>query len=406
MSQYTSNQYKYMLLKRLQRHLSLNSLADRNYTYSFFGKLLDDTIILTEESYNAFIDAMNEDLQYCAENNIYNCESITDSMIQEKGVLLIDAFENIGIKLEIKTVDNEGGDAIFTKPNGDIMTYSVRGGLASASKNYFHINSLNHMEYNYAKMSAPYYNLENLEIQELTEANSRVCGEGCFWTYSPDTSVMNITGEGAFGYLTKEEQVGSGDYSVLVIGANVSRLMTGSLGSENLQAVVLWHAKDFPLQVDENVFGSVNNIRTLHVYCDNASLRSFTSSSLNLEIIWHDLDEWDGVENIPEPKQLYYNDILLPEFRSESPYIVIGVRNEIYIPITSNTPKTLAEGSTTFSLGLFTSYYSATEGSVMWKYNSPSYGSRTVTPVWANYDILNADGSVFLAASEPVPLSQ
>ena len=36
---YTSNQYKYLLLKRLQRHFSMGNAYDRAYTQSFFWEL-------------------------------------------------------------------------------------------------------------------------------------------------------------------------------------------------------------------------------------------------------------------------------------------------------------------------------------------------------------------------------
>ena len=51
---YTSNQYKYLLLKRLQRHFSMGNAYDRAYTQSFFWELFDDSVIVTEEAYQNF----------------------------------------------------------------------------------------------------------------------------------------------------------------------------------------------------------------------------------------------------------------------------------------------------------------------------------------------------------------
>ena len=46
---YTSNQYKYLLLKRLQRHFSMGNAYDRAYTQSFFWELFDDSVTVTED---------------------------------------------------------------------------------------------------------------------------------------------------------------------------------------------------------------------------------------------------------------------------------------------------------------------------------------------------------------------
>ena len=119
---YTSEQYKYLLLKRLQRHFSLGTEAERLYTYTFFCKLFDESVNITEEAYNRFITLMNNELEYCSKNNIYLCEEIPIEDIDSHTLLLTDAFAAIGIKLEIEKLydsngDLYGGNAIFTKPN-------------------------------------------------------------------------------------------------------------------------------------------------------------------------------------------------------------------------------------------------------------------------------------------------
>ena len=39
---YTANQYKYLLIKRLQRHFSMDNAKDRAYTQTFFWKLFEE----------------------------------------------------------------------------------------------------------------------------------------------------------------------------------------------------------------------------------------------------------------------------------------------------------------------------------------------------------------------------
>ena len=145
---YTSNQYKYLLIKRLQRHFSMRSPGDRAYTQTFFWELFDDSVTVTEESYNNFCRLMDDAIVLCSENRWYNSTSIPSDVINEQGLLLTKAFAAIGIELKI-TANSLGGSAKFTKPDGTVMTYT---------KTEFFINSRAGTEYQYAKVSAPAYN--------------------------------------------------------------------------------------------------------------------------------------------------------------------------------------------------------------------------------------------------------
>ena len=111
---YTSNQYKYLLVKQLQQHFSMTSAYDRAYTQSFFWKLFDESVTVTEEAYNNFCRLMDDDLALCAEKRWYACSDIPSNVYDEQGLLLADVFATIGITFEI-------ADQIakFTKPNGE-----------------------------------------------------------------------------------------------------------------------------------------------------------------------------------------------------------------------------------------------------------------------------------------------
>jgi hypothetical protein len=65
MSEYTSEQYKYLLLKHLQRSFSFDDEYNRYYTYTFYFQLLDG-ITITKDDYNEFLQVLNNDLKYCA----------------------------------------------------------------------------------------------------------------------------------------------------------------------------------------------------------------------------------------------------------------------------------------------------------------------------------------------------
>ena len=137
---YTSNQYKYLLLKRLQRHFSMGNAYDRAYTQSFFWELFDDSVTVTEEAYQNFCRLMDDELALCAEKGWYTCNSIPQKDIKEHGLLLTKAFAEIGVTLKIGFPSIEEGTATFTKPNGAVMVYTVSPGN-SAGFNYFYINA-------------------------------------------------------------------------------------------------------------------------------------------------------------------------------------------------------------------------------------------------------------------------
>ena len=196
---YTSNQYKYLLIKRLQRHFSMKNAQDRAYTQTFFWELFDDSVTVTEESYNNFCRLMDDEIVLCSENRWYNSTSIPSDVINEQGLLLTKAFAAIGIELKI-TANAFGGSAKFTKPDGTVMTYT---------KTEFFINSRAGTEYQYAKVSAPAYNMQGMDVpQDL--GNPKIAGPGTYWSYNADTKTMTISGDGAYAGATDETQLAAG----------------------------------------------------------------------------------------------------------------------------------------------------------------------------------------------------
>lgn len=288
---YSSEQYKYLLLRRLQRHFSLTDLNERIYTQTFFGKLFDG-VTVTKENYNNFIQIMDDELDYCAENNIRQAIDIDEDIIKANKMPLINAFAEIGISLEITIVDY-GGDATFTKPDGSVMVYKVRSG-----SNDFYINAVAGQEYNYAQLAAPYYQMKYSDVVGLDEIDFQRAGPSCFWSYNADTTTMTITGDGTYYGVSKEEQIGSGAYTTLIIGPNIETLNSPEARkTESLTTIVLLHASDFPLVISEFAYGSqssyLQKARTWDVYTDNEVFKGTTFPE-KITINWHSLDEWDG----------------------------------------------------------------------------------------------------------------
>lgn len=294
--QYTSEQYRYLLLKRLQRHFSMKSARERAYTQSFFWKLLDESVTVTEEAYRNFVSLMDDQIEYCAEHNIYLCESITSSMIESQEALLIHAFATIGITLVIDTEsDANYCMAVFTKPNGEVLTYKVG---RTGNLNYFYINAKAGAEYQYARASAPAYNMQDMEVIGADEINPKVAGPGTYWSYDADAAVATITGDGSYAGATTEEQLGSGAYTTVILGANVSRLLAKCMVNSE-KTLVLLHPADGKITIDPKFnakSGSCGDTYlSLDVYTDcEVAKEALSTETLSKYITLHSLSEWEG----------------------------------------------------------------------------------------------------------------
>ena len=283
---YTSNQYKYLLIKRLQRHFSMENAQDRAYTQTFFWELFDDSVTVTEEAYNNFCRLMDDDLALCAENGWYACNSIPQKDIEEQGLLLTKAFATIGIDCKITVSGN--GYAKFTKPNGESMTYTT-----SMSTNYFFINARAGTEYQYAKASAPAYNMQGMDVpQDL--GNPKIAGPGTYWSYNADTKTVTISGEGAYAGATNETQLGSGTYNTVILGANISRLLTESLNAGSVNTIVFFAPADAPVVLDDKILNYTGSTKKkLTIYTDNKALREYVWMP-KVSVTLHSLSEWAG----------------------------------------------------------------------------------------------------------------
>ena len=280
---YTSNQYKYLLVKRLQRHFSMRRPRDRAYTQTFFWELFDDTVTVTEASYNNFCRLMDDEIALCAENDWYNSTSIPSAVINEQGLLLTDAFAAIGIESKI-TANSLGGKAEFTKPDGTVMTYT---------NSDFFINSRAGTEYQYAKASAPAYNMQGMDVpQEL--GNPKIAGPGTYWSYNADTKTVTISGEGAYAGATDETQLGSGTYHTVILSANISRLLTESFNAGSVDTIVFFAPADAPVVLDDKILNYTGSTqRNLTVYTDNTALRGYVWMP-RVSVTLHSLSEWAG----------------------------------------------------------------------------------------------------------------
>lgn len=284
---YTSEQYKYLLMQRLRKYFSMKNETDRAYTVSFFGKLFDESVTVTESGYNEFVARMDYEMEYCAANGYYRCEDLPTSVIKEHGLLLSDSFAAIGIDL---VIDTGNYTATFTKPNGEVMVYSV-----SSSTNYFYINASTGMETRYAIKSSPYYRMSDKPILELDEWNPKHAGPNTHWNYDADTSTLTVTGTGITAFSPTEEQIGGGMFTTIVFGANITEIIGKCIPLENVSKIVLLRAADAQLITSRASFNyTTSTAYTFDVYTDNEAFKNSDYFLDTWTINWHALDEWEG----------------------------------------------------------------------------------------------------------------
>lgn len=292
---YTSGQYKYLLFRRLQRSFSMQNQRDRAYTQNFFWELFDG-ITVTEAAYNNFVAMMDEQLDYMAQKGIYLCESIPSKDVEDGSLLLIDAFAQIGITLSISTPSSDDGDytATFVKPGGQTLVYRV----SMFGKNYFLINARAGTEYNYAQVSAPVYTMQDMEIEDGDELDPKIAGPGTWWNYTAATQTMTISGSGAYAGATTDTQLGGGEYTTFIVGAEVSRLLANCMISSEATMVLL-HPADGQITIDSDFnvkIGSCGgNGIPLDVYTDcAAAIQVLSGADFSESITLHPLSEWEG----------------------------------------------------------------------------------------------------------------
>lgn len=90
----------------------------------------------------------------------------------------------------------------------------------------------------------------------------------------------------------------------------------------------------------------------------------------------------------------------LPEPQGQYAVIYTFRNNGMYYLVFSDTPESVGTDGT---CGVFYDYVSAYQA-VNGIWETVSLGNTGFRPIWANYDVLYADGSVYLSASDPIPV--
>lgn len=290
MEDYSSEDYKSRILRRLQRHFSMPTPADRVYTYNFFVKLMEG-VTMTREAYEGFCAAMDEELEYCLENGVYSYENILPNSISAHEAKIKPAFAAIGIDVSLSTAGtfSTQATASFTKPDGTQLVYKV----ALGGPNEFYVNVRSGMEYSYAKRAAGGYAIVDDPPGEGEDLNPHKAGPDSSWEYDSETATLTVTGRGAYPGVHDDEQLGCGKYTTLILGADIHRLLKNCLATSNgnVTTLVCLRPADADLTVGEGIIP--DSTRTLDIYADNAALRDYPFPE-KVTVRHHMLDEWMG----------------------------------------------------------------------------------------------------------------
>ena len=309
MANYTSNQYKYLLLQRLRRDLSMPDPSQRAHTYNFFIVLFDG-IPFSKESYELFINKIEEMEIWASANNIRRPnDAAPQTTADSLKPIIAPLFATIGIKAEM-VLGNLGLGRYqsctfnFEKPDGTKLSWGIHGN----EDDIYHDCRLNYRagaELDYATFSASNWALSNLDLSEADKLDPHVAGKDCYWKYEAETNTVRVEGTGAFAGVVADEQLGCGQYDTLIIGSNITRLLANCVvgGIQDhfpcTQVVVLVPA-DQPLIVDDNQFERMDRYkdeykRVIHIYTDHESIRkTYISSDVQPYIVFHSLSEWTG----------------------------------------------------------------------------------------------------------------
>ena len=124
--------------------------------------------------------------------------------------------------------------------------------------------------------------------------NPKIAGRGTYWSYNADTKTMTISGNGAYAGAANETQLGSGTYNTVILGANISRLLTESLNAGSVKTIVFFAPADTPVVLDDKILNYTGStIKKLTVYTDNKALREYAWMP-KVSVTLHSLSEWNG----------------------------------------------------------------------------------------------------------------
>lgn len=297
----THDQFAELLLRRLQIYFSCSDSAYRAYLVNFFGSIFNDpSVILNESSYVRFVTLMDEELDYCAKNNIYDLEAAyNNSRFNTQWSLLEAAFAEIGVGMTMKKNSDGPTSITFTLPSGETRVWDD----LQSNEKYLRINAQLRVTDDYLAQMMPYYIIDDHVVTySLRGLETNIAGHGTYWDWDADTGTMTISGDGslAAASLWSLLDIAPDSIETFIIGAGVNRICADALNF----AVLLDAAMDDPITVTiidlhgsnddillEDQFYPDTTMQNMIIYSDNKKLRAAVDVVVG-RAEWHSLDEW------------------------------------------------------------------------------------------------------------------
>ena len=296
---YSSETYKQMLLNRLYRDFSMPSPADRAYTYNIYVKIFEG-VDMTEDIYNQFIAALDKELQYCSNHNFYEAQDLGfGASAKDLQEIIAPAFKLCGIDIAINQSLFEG-TITFTKSDGTVIKWLCHPDQGDTQIfNDFRINCRAGREFDYSDRCRPYYDFYDEPPSEAIDLDPHRAGPGLTWSYLEADTTLTVSGTGAYAGVVQDDQLNCGQYTTLILGADIYRLLQSCLGYKgtsqhtytSLNKIVFLRDIDAPLILDTLMTGDIT--AELDIYADNKIFRAYEFPS-TLTVHWHTLSEWEG----------------------------------------------------------------------------------------------------------------
>lgn len=292
----TSAQYANLLLKKMQIYFSCSDTGLRAYLYNFYGEIFTDpSVILTQETYDSFINQMEEEVDYAAKNNLYTLEQIyNSSRFNDQFVILQNSFAAIGITLTL-TKDSFGypSKLEFLLPSGETKTW-----YCQKYNDYSKLCAQLRATDDYVRRMRSFYLLSG-ESAPLLEENINVAGLGTRWTWMEEEQTVSVTGEGTLAsyYLWSELGFFSQIKNVMV-GSGVTEITKWAMAMPDQTNFIFFQSENAPVKIHPQQFTASSaedaKVFTYHIYTDNLTIRNNDyGDNPNVILIFHPLDEWD-----------------------------------------------------------------------------------------------------------------
>lgn len=290
-----TEQYANLLIKKLQVYFSCSDTGQRAYLYNFFGEIFTDpSVILDEQSYLAFVNQMEEEVNYAAQNNYYTLQDLYNSpRFNANFIILQNSFASIGITLALKN-DSNGlpSQLVFTLPNGkEKIWYCQKYDTTVRVCAQLRVTD------DYLRRMRTYYLLSDVN-EELLPQDINVAGLGTKWEWDEEDGTVSVTGSGTLASYYLWEELGFFDQvQTLLVGAGITELTKESMALPNNANLVFLQSENAAVKIDPDQFTASDKegspVFTYHIFTNNTYIKNNDyGNNPNVTLVFHPLSDW------------------------------------------------------------------------------------------------------------------